>query len=68
LKQVVLIGGGLILVLAGAIFTLQGLGAIGGNNAMSGVTFWAIAGPVIALAGVVLAILGVRGGRLGAAD
>jgi hypothetical protein len=32
------------------------------------VTFWAFAGPVIALAGVVLAFLGVRGGRLGAAD
>ena len=68
LKQVLLFGGGLILVLAGAIFTLQGLGAIGGNNAMSGHTFWAIAGPVIALAGVVIAIIGVRGGRLGEAD
>ena len=68
MKQVLLVGGGLILVLAGVIFTLQSLGAIGGSNAMSGVTFWAIAGPVIALAGVVLAILGVRGGRLGAAD
>lgn len=61
-------GGGLILLLAGVIFTLQGLGAIGGNNAMSGHSFWAIAGPIIALAGVVLAILGVRGGRLGEAD
>ena len=61
-------GGGLILVLAGAIFTLQGLGAVGGGNAMSGVTFWAIAGPVIALAGVTLAILGVSGGRFGQAD
>ena len=68
MKQVLLIGGGLILVVAGAIFTLQGVGAIGGSNPMSGHPFWAIAGPVIALAGVVLAILGVRGGRLGAAD
>jgi hypothetical protein len=68
LKQVLLVGGGLILVVAGVIFTLQGLGAIGGNNAMDGTTFWAIAGPVIALAGVVMAIVGVRGGRLGAAD
>jgi hypothetical protein len=68
LKQVLLVGGGLILLLAGVIFTLQGLGAIGGNNAMSGHSFWAIAGPIIALAGVVLAILGVRGGRLGEAD
>ena len=68
MKQVLLMGGGLVLVLAGVIFTLQGLGAVGGSNAMSGVTFWAIAGPVIALAGVALAILGVRGGRFGRAD
>jgi hypothetical protein len=68
LKQVLLVGGGLIVLLAGVIFTLQGLGAVGGNNAMSGVSFWAIAGPVIALAGVALAILGVRGGRFGQAD
>ena len=57
-----------MVVLAGAIFTLQGLGDIGGNNAMSGHTFWAVAGPVIALAGVVMAIIGVRGGRVGEAE
>jgi hypothetical protein len=57
-----------VVVLAGAIFTLQGLGDIGGNNAMSGHTFWALAGPVIALAGVVMAIIGVRGGRVGEAE
>jgi len=57
-----------VVVLAGAIFTLQGLGDIGGNNAMSGHTFWAVAGPVIALAGVVMAIIGVRGGRVGEAE
>jgi hypothetical protein len=28
---------------------------------MSGITFWAVAGPVIALAGLVLAALGLRG-------
>jgi hypothetical protein len=28
---------------------------------MSGVTFWAVAGPVIALAGVAMAALGLRG-------
>jgi hypothetical protein len=67
-KKALLVGGGLVLVLAGAIFTLQGLGDIGGNNAMSGHTFWAIVGPVIALAGVALAILGVRGGRMREAD
>jgi hypothetical protein len=68
LKRALLVGVGLVLLLAGAIFTLQGLGDIGGNNAMSGHTFWALAGPVIALAGVVMAIIGVRGGRVGEAE
>jgi hypothetical protein len=68
LKRALLVGVGLVVVLAGAIFTLQGLGDIGGNNAMSGHTFWALAGPVIALAGVVMAIIGVRGGRVGEAE
>ena len=68
MKKALLVGAGLVLVLAGAIFTLQGLGDIGGDNAMSGHTFWAVAGPVIAPAGVVVAIVGVRAGRLGQAD
>jgi hypothetical protein len=34
---------------------------------MSGVTFWAVAGPVIALVGLAMAALGVRGGRMSAA-
>jgi hypothetical protein len=63
LKKVLLVGGGLVLLLAGVIFTLQGVGVMGGN-AMSGVTFWAVAGPVIAPAGVVMAVLGLRGGRV----
>jgi hypothetical protein len=64
LKKVLLVGGGLVLVLAGVIFTLQGSGTMGGNAAMSGVTFWAIAGPVIAVAGAVMAVVGLRGGRV----
>ena len=68
MKRALLVGVGLVLLLAGAIFTLQGLGDIGGSNAMSGHTFWAVAGPVIALAGVVTAIIGVRAGRFGEAD
>lgn len=54
-----LVGLGAIVALAGVIFTLQGIGAIGGS-AMSGVTFWAVAGPVIALAGLALAFAGLR--------
>ena len=54
-----LVGAGVVIALAGLIFTLQGVGAIGGS-VMSGVTFWAVAGPVIALAGLALAAAGLR--------
>jgi hypothetical protein len=50
---------GVLITVAGVIFTLQGLGIIGGS-AMSGVTFWAVAGPVIALAGLAMAAIGLR--------
>jgi hypothetical protein len=59
MRRVVLVGAGVVLVLAGVIFTLQGVGVLGGS-VMSGVTFWAVAGPVIALAGLALAAIGLR--------
>ena len=61
MRRVVLVGTGFLLMLAGVVFTLQGLGILGGS-VMSGVTFWAVAGPVIALAGVALAAIGLRDG------
>lgn len=42
---------GLVLVLAGVVFMLQGLGDIGGS-AMSGHSMWAVIGPIIALVGL----------------
>ena len=62
MRRVVLVGVGFLLTLAGVVFTLQGVGVLGGS-VMSGVTFWAVAGPVIALAGLALALIGL-GGRL----
>lgn len=59
MKSSLLIVAGALIAIAGVVFTLQGLGDIGGS-AMSGVTFWAVAGPVIALAGLALAGLGLR--------
>jgi hypothetical protein len=61
MRRVVLIGTGFLLTLAGVVFTLQGVGILGGS-VMSGVTFWAVAGPVIVLAGVILAAIGLRDG------
>lgn len=54
------VGLGILLVLMGLIWTLQGLGVLQSNSPMTGVTFWAVAGPVVALAGLALAL-----GRLG---
>ena len=45
---------GVMLVVVGLVWTLQGVGVLGGS-AMSGVTTWAVIGPVVALAGAVLA-------------
>ena len=59
MRRVVLVGVGVLVMLAGVIFTLQGVGILGGR-AMSGVTFWAVAGPVIALAGLAIAVFGLR--------
>ncbi len=59
--RVVLVGVGVIVTLAGVVFTLQGAGVLGGS-VMSGVTFWAVAGPVIVLAGLAIAAIGLRRG------
>ena len=57
--RVLLVGAGSLITLAGVVFALQGVGVIGGSF-MSGTTTWAIAGPLIALAGLALVILGLR--------
>jgi hypothetical protein len=59
MKRVVLVCVGVVVMLAGVIFTLQGVGVLGGS-VMSGVTFWAVVGPVIALAGLAIAVIGLR--------
>jgi len=46
---------GVVLVVVGAVWTLQGVGVIGGS-AMSGVTLWAVVGPLVAIAGVAIAL------------
>jgi hypothetical protein len=50
---------GVLLVLTGILWTLQGLDVVGGS-AMSGVTTWAVIGPIVAVIGLVLTVLGAR--------
>jgi hypothetical protein len=50
---------GVVLLGAGIVWTLQGLAVLPGS-VMSGVTFWAIVGPIVAIVGLVLLVLGIR--------
>jgi hypothetical protein len=52
---------GVVIVLAGLLFTLQGVGVVSGST-MSGTTFWSVAGPVIIVVGLAVAVVGMRGG------
>lgn len=50
---------GVVLVLAGVVWTLQGLGFVGGSF-MTGATIWAVIGPITAVAGIIVATTGFR--------
>jgi len=58
-RVLVLVMGGLLVAVAGVVFTLQGVGLVGGS-VMSGSTFWAVAGPLIAIAGLATTVVGLR--------
>jgi hypothetical protein len=62
MKQIVLIVIGGLVALTGIVWTLQGLGYISGSF-MTGATLWAVIGPVVLVAGLVIIALGLRARR-----
>jgi hypothetical protein len=62
MRQIVLVVAGVAALLAGLVWTLQGLGYVGGSF-MTGATVWAVIGPLVALAGLALIVLGLRSRR-----
>jgi hypothetical protein len=56
------IGLGVLLVLVGLIWTFQGLGYLKGS-VMTGVTMWAVIGPVVAVLGALLVFGALRARR-----
>ena len=54
-RAVLLLIGGILLIVVGVIWTLQGVGVLGGS-VMSGSTMWAIIGPIVAIVGVYLIV------------
>lgn len=62
MKKLVLIVIGALVAITGAVWTLQGLGYITGSF-MTGATLWAVIGPVVLLAGLMIMIAALRGRR-----
>ncbi len=56
MRKAVAVVVGLLMVAVGGLWTLQGLGYVGGS-AMSGESFWAIVGPLVAGFGVALLVV-----------
>jgi hypothetical protein len=54
---------GLILLLMGVVFALQGAGDIGGSSVMTGNSIYIYIGGAVALVGIVVLVLGFRSGR-----
>ncbi|HEX9999903.1 MAG TPA: hypothetical protein VGB74_05585 [Actinoplanes sp.] len=50
---------GVLAIVVGALWTLQGLDVVT-DSRMSDVRLWAIIGPIVAVAGLVLVVAGVR--------
>lgn len=56
---------GVLLVLAGVVWTLQGLDLLGQSGGMNGEKMWAVIGPITAVVGLVLAGFGLRKKKTG---
>ena len=59
-RAVLLLVGGILLILVGLVWTLQGVGILGGS-AMSGSMMWAIIGPILAIIGIYLVVRSRKG-------
>jgi hypothetical protein len=57
---------GVVCLLIGGVWTLQGVGILGGS-AMTGQSFWAIMGGILLVVGLIACAWGLRGPRRPAA-
>jgi hypothetical protein len=55
--------GGVVLVLLGVLWTLQGLDLLGGSGGMNGQKAWAVIGPTVGVVGLILIAVGARSRR-----
>jgi uncharacterized membrane protein SirB2 len=55
----ILVGVGIVLILLGGLWTLQGVGLVTGS-VMTGQTFWATVGTILLIVGIMLCAIGLR--------
>ena len=55
----IMVGVGIVLILLGGLWLLQGVGILVGS-VMTGQTFWAIVGLILLMVGIVLCAIGLR--------
>lgn len=58
MKIILLIVAGVLIVI-GAVWALQGVGVLGGS-VMSGNSTWAVIGPIVIVAGIVVGVVALR--------
>jgi Na+/melibiose symporter-like transporter len=54
------VAGGVVLLVVGVVWILQGSGATGGSGGMNGQSQWLVIGLVVAVVGLILVVAGVR--------
>jgi hypothetical protein len=62
MRNRLLAGVGALVTIVGIIWTLQGLGILGGS-VMTGKTLWAVLGPLVAVAGLAMMVASLRASR-----
>ncbi len=59
MRKPLLTGVGALIAIVGILWTLQGFGVVGGSE-MTGQTFWAVIGPLVAVAGLTMVVATIR--------
>jgi hypothetical protein len=61
-RRTLTVGVGVLVTISGVVFAIQGLGYLRGS-VMTGTTLWTVLGPIIAVCGLGIVVLGFRASR-----
>ena len=61
MRNPMIVVAGVVIALFGTLFALQGFGYVPGDSPMNNTSTWSVLGPLIALAGIAIAVYGWSG-------